>query len=109
MYVFISAFMSNSAHAHALFLGFQRYLRLECGCYSSRTPHFFRSTGCGLPAGPFGLYGALEGLSYLWVVGLVGFSIYTKATTGKASLGGHDVVSSVEMWSEPNAVVFSSD
>ena len=42
-----------------------------------------RSTGCGLPSGPFGLYGAAEGISYLWVVGLVGYSIYTKATTGK--------------------------
>ena len=42
-----------------------------------------KSTGCGLPSGPFGLYGALEGISYLWVVGLVAYSIYTKVTTGK--------------------------
>lgn len=38
-------------------------------------------TGCGLPAGPLGLVGATEGLSYLGVVGLVGFSIYTKIRT----------------------------
>ena len=37
-----------------------------------------KTTGCGLPAGPGGLLGALEGISYLFVVGLVGFSLYTK-------------------------------
>lgn len=37
-----------------------------------------KTTGCGLPAGPGGLLGALEGISYLFVVGLVGFSVYTK-------------------------------
>ncbi|KAK1743830.1 hypothetical protein QTG54_005427 [Skeletonema marinoi] len=36
------------------------------------------NTGCGLPAGPFGLVGAVEGISYLGVVGLIGFSLYTK-------------------------------
>mmetsp|Transcript_17882 Transcript_17882/g.27060 ORF Transcript_17882/g.27060 Transcript_17882/m.27060 type:complete len:218 (-) Transcript_17882:188-841(-) len=39
-------------------------------------------TGCGLPAGPAGLVGAAEGVSYLGVVGLVGFSLFTKITTG---------------------------
>jgi hypothetical protein len=38
-------------------------------------------TGCGLPAGPLGLYGAAEGISYLGVVGLVGFSLFTKFRT----------------------------
>jgi hypothetical protein len=38
-------------------------------------------TGCGLPAGPLGLYGAAEGVSYLGVVGLVGFSLFTKFRT----------------------------
>ena len=37
-----------------------------------------KTTGCGLPAGPGGLLGALEGISYLFVVGLVGYSVYTK-------------------------------
>ena len=32
---------------------------------------FVATTGGGLPAGPFGLFGALEGLAYLSVVGLV--------------------------------------
>jgi len=38
-------------------------------------------TGCGLPAGPLGLVGAAEGLSYLCVVGLVCFSLYAKIRT----------------------------
>jgi len=38
-------------------------------------------TGCGLPAGPLGLVGAAEGLSYLGVVGLVCFSLHTKIRT----------------------------
>ena len=33
--------------------------------------YFVATTGGGLPAGPFGLLGALEGLAYLSVVGLV--------------------------------------
>lgn len=40
------------------------------------------TTGGGLPAGPFGLVGALEGISYLAVVGLVAASVLSKATTG---------------------------
>ena len=39
-------------------------------------------TGCGLPAGPFGLVGAAEGISYLGVVVLVSFSLFTKIRTG---------------------------
>lgn len=39
-------------------------------------------TGCGLPAGPFGLVGAAEGVSYLGVVVLVGYSLFTKIRTG---------------------------
>ena len=42
-------------------------------------------TGCGLPAGPFGLVGAVEGISYLSVVGLVAYSLYKKITTVSAS------------------------
>lgn len=38
-------------------------------------------TGCGLPAGPAGLVGAAEGVSYLGVVGLVGYSLFTKIRT----------------------------
>mmetsp|Transcript_33883 Transcript_33883/g.101097 ORF Transcript_33883/g.101097 Transcript_33883/m.101097 type:complete len:205 (-) Transcript_33883:5312-5926(-) len=39
-------------------------------------------TGCGLPAGPFGLVGAIEGISYLGVVALAAYSLYTKIKTG---------------------------
>jgi hypothetical protein len=40
-----------------------------------------KSTGCGLPAGPFGLLGAAEGVSYLGVVGVGAYSLYTKIKT----------------------------
>ena len=40
------------------------------------------TTGGGLPAGPFGFVGLLEGVSYLVVVGYVGASVYKKVTTG---------------------------
>lgn len=40
-----------------------------------------KSTGCGLPAGPFGLIGAAEGLSYLGVVATGALSLYEKLKT----------------------------
>jgi hypothetical protein len=40
-----------------------------------------KMTGCGLPAGPFGLVGAMEGLSYLTVTGLALYSVVTKIKT----------------------------
>ena len=50
-----------------------------------------KTTGCGLPAGPFGAVGAVEGISYLAVIGIAGASLATKAKTGsglKAGPGG---------------------
>lgn len=47
-----------------------------------------KTTGCGLPAGPFGLLGAAEGVSYLVVVGFVGAALYKKATTGSGLPAG---------------------
>jgi len=41
-----------------------------------------KTTGCGLPAGPFGLFGAAEGISYLIVAGVVIASLGKKVTTG---------------------------
>eukprot|EP00933_Yihiella_yeosuensis_P046554 TRINITY_DN42109_c0_g1_i1.p1 TRINITY_DN42109_c0_g1~~TRINITY_DN42109_c0_g1_i1.p1 ORF type:complete len:215 (-),score=23.55 TRINITY_DN42109_c0_g1_i1:57-701(-) len=46
------------------------------------------TTGCGLPAGPFGLLGLAEGLSYLAVIALVGFSLKTKADSGSGLPAG---------------------
>jgi len=40
-----------------------------------------KSTGCGLPAGPYGLVGAVEGISYLTIVGIAGLAAYTKFET----------------------------
>ena len=45
-----------------------------------------KTTGCGLPAGPFGLVGAAEGISYLAVVGLLGWSIFSKIKTGSGNM-----------------------
>ena len=47
-----------------------------------------KTTGCGLPAGPFGLVGAVEGVSYLAIVGLVGASLTTKVRTGSGLPSG---------------------
>ena len=51
--------------------------------------YVLKTTGCGLPAGPFGLLGAAEGISYLVVVYIVGWSLYTKITTGKGLPAGN--------------------
>ena len=47
-----------------------------------------KQTGCGLPAGPGGLVGAIEGVSYLGVAGLLGASAYKKSTTGSGLPAG---------------------
>ncbi len=43
--------------------------------------YFVATTGAGLPAGPFGLLGAVEGLAYLSVVGLVTRRIFVSGKT----------------------------
>lgn len=56
------------------------------GCAASLTAFYSEfvlvNTGCGLPAGPIGL---AEGLSYLIVIGIVKFSLFTKKTTVSSS------------------------
>ncbi|KAK4741783.1 hypothetical protein SAY87_025371 [Trapa incisa] len=47
-----------------------------------------KTTGCGLPPGPGGSLGALEGVSYLVVAGIVGWSLYTKSKTGSGLPNG---------------------
>jgi hypothetical protein len=47
-----------------------------------------KTTGCGLPAGPAGLIGLAEGLSYLSVVGIGAFSAYTKIKQGRGLPAG---------------------
>ena len=49
--------------------------------------YVLKTTGCGLPAGPGGALGALEGISYLVVAGIFGWSIVKKVTTGKGLPG----------------------
>lgn len=47
-----------------------------------------KTTGCGLPPGPGGSLGALEGVSYLVVAGIVAWSLYTKVKTGSGLPNG---------------------
>ena len=49
--------------------------------------YFLKTTGEGLPPGPGGIYGATEGVSYLVIVGVVMWSLYTKAKTGSGLPG----------------------
>lgn len=49
--------------------------------------YFLKTTGEGLPPGPGGVYGATEGVSYLVIVGVVAWSIFTKAKTGSGLPG----------------------
>ena len=46
------------------------------------------ATGCGLPPGPAGALGALEGFSYLAVLGIVAWSASTKVKTGSGLPAG---------------------
>ena len=46
------------------------------------------STGSGLPTGPFGLLGALEGISFLVVAGIVLAALASKATKGSGLPAG---------------------
>lgn len=50
--------------------------------------YVLKSTGCGLPPGPFGLEGLAEGVSYLAVVGIFGWSALTKIKTGSGLPAG---------------------
>jgi hypothetical protein len=47
-----------------------------------------KTTGCGLPAGPLGLLGAAEGISYLAVVALAALSLYSKLRAGSGLPAG---------------------
>ena len=44
--------------------------------------YVLKQTGEGLPPGPNGIYGALEGVSYLVVLGLITWSATKKVRTG---------------------------
>ena len=46
------------------------------------------TTGGGLPAGPFGLIGLLEGISYLIIVYIVGTALISKVRTGSGLPSG---------------------
>lgn len=50
--------------------------------------YVLKTTGCGLPAGPGGLFGLIEGVSYLGVLGLVSYATFTKVKTGSGLPSG---------------------
>ncbi|XP_020591181.1 uncharacterized protein LOC110032019 [Phalaenopsis equestris] len=50
--------------------------------------YVLKTTGCGLPPGPGGALGALEGVSYLVVAGIVIWSLYTKVQTSSGLPSG---------------------
>ena len=57
-------------------------------CVTGYSLYTLKNTGCGLPAGPGGIVGAIEGISYLGVAGLLGASAYSKKTTGSGLPAG---------------------
>ena len=46
------------------------------------------TTGAGLPAGPFGILGLIEGISYLVIVGFVAAALVSKVRTGSGLPAG---------------------
>jgi hypothetical protein len=58
------------------------------GLVTLYSEYTLKTTGCGLPAGPFGLVGGIEGVSYLGVVGFAGVSLYKKLKTGSGLPAG---------------------
>jgi len=74
----------SSSPTFALVGGLGVAANVVCG-YSL---YVLKTTGCGLPPGPFGLLGAAEGISYLAVVGFVAWSAITKAKTGSGLPAG---------------------
>ena len=66
------------AESDQLILGVVGTIASLITLYSEYT---LKMTGCGLPSGPFGLIGLVEGLSYLSVSGLVVYSVITKVQT----------------------------
>lgn len=49
-----------------------------------------KSTGCGLPAGPFGIVGAVEGISYLIVLLLGAYSFFNSVADGSGIFVARD-------------------
>jgi len=71
--------ITNLAESDKLILGIAS---TAAGLITLYSEYVLKSTGCGLPAGPFGLIGAAEGLSYLGVVATGALSLYEKLKTG---------------------------
>mmetsp|Transcript_18490 Transcript_18490/g.51407 ORF Transcript_18490/g.51407 Transcript_18490/m.51407 type:complete len:234 (-) Transcript_18490:257-958(-) len=79
------SFLPELAESDQLLLGGLGTFAALVTFYSEFT---LKTTGCGLPAGPFGLVGLVEGLSYLGVTGVAAFSLVTKVKTGEGLPAG---------------------
>jgi len=61
---------------------------IVASCIMLWSEYTLKMTGHGLPEGPGGLLGAIEGISYLFVIGVVAFSIFSKVTSGSGLPAG---------------------
>jgi hypothetical protein len=58
------------------------------GLVTLYSEYTLKTTGCGIPAGPLGVFGLIEGLSYLTVTGIAAYSLVTKLRTGQGLPAG---------------------
>jgi len=56
-----------------------------------RSEFVLKTTGCGLPAGPYGLVGAIEGISYLGVAATAATAIATTVTINNDNNNNYDI------------------
>jgi hypothetical protein len=75
----------TTSESDQIVLGVSGILASAIMLYSEFT---LKTTGCGLPAGPLGIWGAAEGISYVGVLALATYSIYTKIRTGSGLPAG---------------------
>eukprot|EP00878_Enallax_costatus_P001899 GHUV01002059.1.p1 GENE.GHUV01002059.1~~GHUV01002059.1.p1 ORF type:complete len:161 (+),score=42.51 GHUV01002059.1:129-611(+) len=61
---------------------------LVCNPVMLYSEYVLKTTGAGLPPGPGGIFGALEGISYLVVLGIIAWSVATKVKTGSGLPAG---------------------
>lgn len=63
--------------------------KLTCSAQSTCNSRWWvvRAAGCGLPPGPSGSLGALEGISYLAVAGAALWSLVYAARSGNSASG----------------------
>ena len=100
----LSLYMSSSVNNDEKLQGTIGSIGLFANLICDYSLYVLKTTGCGLPPGPFGVLGALEGISYLVVVGniwisnwlmtwiyikgILAWSLITKVKTGSGLPAG---------------------